>query len=388
MKKTVLFFLLMGSVCCAWGQRASDLLQQAKVTPDPRVQILLLSNAIERAPRMVNAYHYRGDAYRTLKEYRSAVADYSRAIQLRPKDPFRYYARGLAYTDMHRYSSAIADFSQAITLKPSYTDFYLARARAYAADKKYTQAVSDYQRYTAKRPKKKSGLLGEMIPVYAEAYRYNEADALIEQALQRGDDSAEIYYWQGRVRAGQNRLDEAVSSYSKAMNRRPDWAAPYRYRAGVFKNMGELEASLEDYTSLLALQPDPLFYNRRGIVNEELKNFKAAESDYSQAIELNPKWAIPYTNRGFVRMHLKNWSAAQKDLEQSIRLDGATPTPYINLAGVNWLWKKDRKQAYKNLDKAVQRNFKDFESLYNEEQKGWMFKGLNQTSQFRSLLYR
>lgn len=378
----------MGSVCCVWGQKAADLVQQAKVTPDPRIQILLLSNAIDRAPRMANAYHYRGDAYRTLKEYRSAVADYSRAIELRPKDPFRLYARGLVYMDMHRYSSAIADFTQAITLKPAYADFYLARARAYNADKKYTQAVADYKKYVTKRPKKKRGLLGEMIPVYAEAYRYEEADRLIEQALKNGDDSAEIYYWQGRVRAGQNRADEAVAAYSKAIHRRPEWAAPYRYRAGVFKNMGELEASLEDYTALLALQPDALFYNRRGIVNEELKNFKAAESDYSQAIELNPKWPIPYTNRGFVRMHLKNWAAAKNDLEHSIRLDGATPTPYINLAGVYWLWKKDRKQALKNVDKAVQRNFKDFESLYNEEQKGWMFKGLNQTSQFRSLLYR
>ena len=183
-------------------------------------------------------------------------------------------------------------------------------------------------------------------------------------------------------------MDEAISSYSKALHRQDNYAPAYRYRAAAFKDIGDLEASLEDYTKLIALQPEASYYNRRGLIYEELKQFKSAAADYSKAIELNPKWAIPYNNRGFVKMNLKNWAGAKSDLETAIKLDGSSPTPYVNLAGVHWLWKKDRKKAYQNLDKAMRRNFKKFESLYDEEQKGWMFKGLNKTQEFRALMYR
>ena len=43
---------------------------------------------------------------------------------------------------------------------------------------------------------------------------------------------------------------------------------------------------------------------------------------------------------------------------------------------------------FDNLDKAVRRNFKNFDSLYDEDQKGWMFKNINKTAEFRAVLYK
>ena len=87
-------------------------------------------------------------------------------------------------------------------------------------------------------------------------------------------------------------------------------------------------------------------------------------------------------------MQLKDWNGAKADLETAIRLDGTSPTPYVNLAGVYWIAKKDRKNMFDNLDKAVRRNFKNFDSLYDEDQKGWMFKNINKTAEFRAVLYK
>ena len=227
-----------------------------------------------------------------------------------------------------------------------------------------------------------------MIPVYLGAYRYEEAIKQLKQLRLAGDDSADLHFWTGRIYSGQNRLDEAVSAYSKAINRDASYAQAYRYRASAFKDMGDKPAALEDYTVLLKLQPEAIFYNRRGLVYEEMKKFKEAAADYTRAIELMPKWAIPYNNRGFAKMNLKDWKGAKEDLETAIKLDGASPTPYVNLAGVYWLSRKDRKNTYDNLDKAVRRNFKNFESLYDEDQKGWMFKNINKTAEFRAVLYK
>ena len=116
---------------------------------------------------------------------------------------------------------------------------------------------------------------------------------------------------------------------------------------------------------------------------EAMKDFKRAAQDYTRAIEMTPHWAVPYNNRGFAKMNLRNWAGAKADLEKAILLDPSAPTPYVNLAGVYWTWKKDSKKMYEFLSKAVKHHFKNTASLYDEKQKGWLFKDINQTSRFQ-----
>lgn len=372
------------SVC---AQTAAQLFAQAKTEPDPHAQIKLLNRVIAKAPKMADAYHYRGDAYRSLGRNKQAADDYTHTINLRAKDPFRYYARALVYMDMGRNAQAVSDLTRAAKLKPSYRNFYLARARANAALNKYNDAIADYKKYLGKR-KISADLALEIAPVYVKSYRYADAQRLLNTAITQGKDNADVHFWQGRVFSGLGKTDEAVSAYSKAVNRDNSYAQAYRFRAAAFKDMEDYPAALEDFSKLIELQPEASYYNRRGLVYEEMGQFRQAAEDYSRAIELNPKWAIPYNNRGFAKMHLKDWNGAKEDLETAIKLDGTAPTPYINLAGVYWLSKKDRKNAYQNVDKALRLNFRNIESLFDEDQKGWMFKGLNQTSGFRALLYK
>ena len=367
-----------------WAQSGQTLLNRAKAERDPQAQIKLLNKAIDKSPNLANAYHYRADAYRTLGRYKQALEDYSHTIKLRPNDPFRYYARALLYMDHQNWTPALADLNTAIKLKPAYKKFYLARARVYQHLGKYENAVADYEKGRAALTKTDSVL--DIMPSYIGAYRYEKALRLLNASPQT--DTAAAHYWRGRIYWGRNQTDEAVSSFSKAINRDNAFAPAYRYRANAYKEMGELEAALDDYTVLISLDPQAIFYNRRGLIYEELGLFNQAEEDYSRAIEANSNWASPYNTRGYVRLRLKDWENAKKDLKTAISLDNTAATPYINLAGAYWLHKKDRKQAYAHLDNALKRNFKNVESLYKEDQKGWMFKGLNQTAQFRALLYK
>ncbi len=371
------------------GQDVARLLERAQKETDLKTQVELLSQVIEKSPQHVGAYHYRADAYQALGQPHKAILDYNRVIALRPKDPFRYYARGLAYQKMGEPSLAVADFSKAITLKPSHENFYLARARAYRSMSKYSQALADYKKYVGGDWNSASvKLLHEIIPVSLEAYRYEDAQAQLDALEQKEDDSAQRQMWQGRLYQSENKLDEAISAYSKAVNRSPKQAGPYQLRGNAFKELGDYAAALEDYSRVLALAPDAYWFNRRGLTYEELKDFEHAKADYSRAIELDPKWAVAYNNRGFAKLNLKDFAGAKQDFQTAIKLDPSAPTPYVNLAGTYWTWKKDRKEMYKNLEKALARNFKNFETLFNDDQKGWLFKGVNQTAEFRSMLYK
>ena len=370
------------------AQSTDDLFVRAKQEADLHTQIELLSQVIAQAPRHVDAYHYRADAYRALGNTPRAISDYNRVIALRPKDPFRYYARGLAYQSMGEPTAALADFSKAISLRPSYMPFYLARARAYRALHKYSLSLADYKKYAGGWTQAPVEILHEAIPVSLDAYRYDTAKEQLQSLEKQGDDSSQRYVWQGRILQNENQLDEAISAFSKAVNRNPNLAEAYQLRGNAFKELGDYPAALEDYTQVLTLAPDAYWFNRRGLTYEEMKNFEAAAADYTRALALDPKWAVAYNNRGFARFHLKDYAGAKADFETAIKLDPSAPTPYVNLAGLNWTWKKDRKTMYKNLEKAVNHHFKNYESLFEDDQKGWMFKDVNRTAEFRSILYK
>lgn len=387
MRYVWILILLVGGIS-AGAETPAQLFERAKKESNLHTQIELLTQVIEKSPSHVGAYHYRADAYQALGNTRQAVLDYNRVVALRPKDPFRYYARGLAYSRLKEPQLALADFTKAISLKPAYKNFYLARAREYKSLGKNNLALADYIRYVGDWKDASAAVLEEVLPVSLEAYRYDLAQQQVDALAALDKDTASLHFWQGRIYQSQNKLDEAISSFSKAINRKANWALAYQWRAATYREMGDYEAALEDYARVLELEPTAYWFNRRGLVYEEQKEFEKAIADYTRALELEPKWALAYNNRGFARMNLKQWEKAKTDFETAIRLDPKAPTPYVNLAGIYWTFKKDRKHMYANLQKALKHNFKNYEALFDEEQKGWMFKGVNQTAEFRSLLYK
>lgn len=389
MKKTnviLLTLFLLCSACVASAQTARVLVSRARQESDPSARIRLLTQAVQKAPKLAVAWHYRADTYRMLGKHKQALADYTQALRLTPRDPFRYYARALAYMDAKQYAAAEADLSKAISLKKNYPDFYLYRAQANMAQKKYSAAIADYEVYLNRR-RKTTEIALNLAQAYIYTYKYDEAEKELLEIAQKDPAGAEAYFWLGRIRQNQNRLDEAVSFFSKAINRDNKYAPAYRYRASVFKDMGELQASAEDYGVLVSLDPQDIFYNRRGLVYEEMGELENALENYNKTIEIAPKWPTGYINRGYIYLKQKKYDLARQDFETAIKLDESLPTPYINLAGVYWLQKKDKRNVYRNLDKALKHNFRDFDSLYDEDRKGWMFKGINKTAEFRAVMY-
>src|SRR5207247_1037530 len=74
--------------------------------------------AILLNPSDAIAYINRGLAYRNLKDYPRAIADYDQAIQLNPNYATAYINRGIVYADLKDYPRACQDFKHAIELDP------------------------------------------------------------------------------------------------------------------------------------------------------------------------------------------------------------------------------------------------------------------------------
>ena len=377
MKKYLfLFFFFLAPVLFA--QSARSLYDQAAKETSLQKKIELYTKAIEKSPRWALAYHQRADAYKKQKRYKKAIEDYTNAINLSFNDPFKYYARALVYMEQGSYSPAMEDLTKAISLKNNYEEFYLKRALCYMQTSKYKLALNDLQKV------KKTDTKFLQAKAHYELHEYRPATNLLEELLEKNPQDTQALFYLGKINNDIEFYDEAIGYFSRILNIEPHNKQALKARANAFKEVGlDLEV-VKDYNTLIELAPDSANYNKRGIAYERLKDWPAAIKDYDKAIELNPKWAVPYNNRAYCYMKLRNFKEAKKDLDMALKFAPKAPTTLVNTAGYYWTAKKDKKNMYKYLQAALKNNFKDFDSLYDDNQKGWLFKNINETFEFRS----
>ena len=104
------------------------------------------SKAIALDPNFGYAYNNRGFCKHQLKDYKGAIADYSIAIKFRPNTADAYNNRGSSKDEIKDYRGAIADYSKAIELKPDNADAYYNRGNSKILLKDYNGAIIDYSK--------------------------------------------------------------------------------------------------------------------------------------------------------------------------------------------------------------------------------------------------
>ena len=107
-------------------------------------------------------------------------------------------------------------------------------------------------------------------------------------------------------------------------------ASGYVYKGGAGKSSlerSDLDRAISDYT--LAVEIDPKMapaFNARGIVYQKLENLDRAFADFNRAIEIDPAFAFGYLNRGEVHRRKGALAAAIADYSTGI---GLKPEPLI-----------------------------------------------------------
>ena len=81
---------------------------------------------------------------------------------------------------------------------------------------------------------------------------------------------------------------------------------------------GQLDQAISDYTQALEINPkyDKAYYNL-GITFAKKGLLDQAISNYNQAIEINPRLAEAYNNRGVTYYFKKEYEKAWRDVEKA-----------------------------------------------------------------------
>jgi len=121
---------------------------------------LRLERTIQNAWNWVRSRVYRveGDGHRhlgnshgDLREYWSAIEDYTRAIVLDPDYAEPYYCRGVLYwREIGNHYRAIQDLTRVVELDPTRAEAYFNRGLAYKLHKEPDKAIVDLEQYLTK----------------------------------------------------------------------------------------------------------------------------------------------------------------------------------------------------------------------------------------------
>ena len=118
------------------------------------------------------------------------------------------------------------------------------------------------------------------------------------------------------------------------------------------RQRGDWNGALADATRAVTLRPGADNYNRRGLVRSDLRDFKGALTDFTMAMEIDPKNALYGRNRGRARRLSGDLDGAAADLTRLIGNDPKDAAAYAQ-RGLVHRDRNDFAAAETDLRKAI-----------------------------------
>lgn len=164
------------------------------------------------------------------------------------------------------------------------------------------------------------------------AHHHDEAEPLLNEALQLWPDFAMALSNMGVIHMTRGRTAQAMACYRKALQLQPDFAdAAYNLARALFRS-GKLQESIQWYEKAVALYgPDSAkALNGLGNVHRTLNKPDKALEYAEKAIQLEPDYAEGWMNLGSTYRDLGRVEDAIAAYERAITLDPAMPQPRLH----------------------------------------------------------
>lgn len=181
----------------------------------------LIKKAIRVNPSSFAAHLNIGNALRSLKRHKEALASFDQAIAIKSDYAEAFSNRGVTLEDLGLQQDALASYERALEIKPDNIEALTNRGNVLRTLKRTDEALSSYERVLT------------LNAGYVQAW-YNRGVAL--QDLMR--------------------FDEAFTSYDRALEIRPAHAEALNNRADVLQALKRHEEACAGYERLLKIAPD------------------------------------------------------------------------------------------------------------------------------------
>jgi tetratricopeptide (TPR) repeat protein len=279
--------------------------------------------AIALDPKDALAHSNLGLALQAQGDVAEAIAAYRKATALDPKDAPAHNNLGLALQAQGNVAGAIAAYRKAIALEPKSAPAHSNLGYALQAQGDVAGAIAAYRKATALDPKSApahsnlgNGLQAQGDVAGAIA-AYKRAIALDPKlALARTD--------LGLALQAQADMAGAIAAYRKATALDPKSALAHVNLGDGLQAQGDVAGAIAAYRKAIALEPKGATkaHNKLGVLlNDRLKDHKAAATCFRRAIALDPKYAPAHSNLGKALEGQGDVAGAIAEFKKAIALD-------------------------------------------------------------------
>ena len=150
-----------------------------------------------------------------------------------------------------------------------------------------------------------------------------------------------------------NECKKATPHFNMALGK-GDLPYVYKERAESYRCVKSNKAAISDYTKAIVLQPQsPRYLQSRGYMYYQMKEYQKALTDLDEAIELDRMHPKALLTRGRVYYQLKKPDDALRDLNDALNYGSQNKKTHIYLGYVYYYQKKNYVMAVSHLKEAI-----------------------------------
>ena len=329
-------------------------------------------------------------------QYKEAVKDYDKAIKKDNKNSDFFLGRGKCYDKLGDYSKTMKDYTTAIDLDNNNLQAWKLRAALYASKGDYIKALGDYKISTTIN-KTDTAIFFKMSDLHILTGNLSSAEEDLNKVIAIDPKIASAYYKKGLLFSRRENISHALDDFSTAIKADPGYSAAF-YQRGLcnvklrrisqagedfanarksgldepsLKNVSTIalqyytagvdqftkhamDSSFHLFNSAILIDPSVAEYRfKRGEYYFLVKDYAAAISNYSDAIQLNENYYDAWYKRGCAKFYQRNYEQAVPDFEMAIRINPKIPVTYKILADAYFMSGRYA-QAIQQYDLAIQ----------------------------------
>jgi Flp pilus assembly protein TadD len=228
--------------------------------------IVSLQQLIQQQPKMPEAKLLLADTYKLQGDLDSAAKLYRKLEQEFPDNAQTPVLLGMILMQQQKRQEARQEFTHALELAPDYLSALEQLTTLDLDEGHFTAALERVQREMEKNPKDP------------------EPSILL----------AKIY-------VSQKNVPQAVTSLQKTIELHPDFLEGSFTLAEVYADSGQDQKALDIMHGLLAKHPDQIgTWMLLGMIEDKLKDYKAARDAYEKVLSLDPKKSVALNNLAYL----------------------------------------------------------------------------------------
>lgn len=364
----------------------------------------MLQEVLEYDPSNVVAIKELAQVYFDTNQKKSAIKMYKRFEECLDSD-FEKSKIKIKIAEIHvdflEYDKAIQEYEEVLEIYPEELSVKKRLIDLYKMNKDYNSAIELADKIIGTIPfddESTLWLLQKLMDMYTTVNNYEKALEManlikehpLSNNVQSGQDIAAILLNDGQIETSIEVLKELIDSNPENLDLKKDLAKAhvckkdFESALGVYKKILDLAIPSEveeiqfeisniysDWAMYLFFQDDndecfkkfatslkyntqnPDTYYRLGNVNNAVKNYNAAISQYKKAIELDPKNPAYYVAIAQCYEDIESIYEQKKALLESLKYDDNNPKVYYKL-GMVFETQNDPNGAFNHIKKAVE----------------------------------